>query len=112
MENFFATPDALGAFIEQLPSEGLGVCLDLGHAHALSRTPLAAWFARLGPRIAQFHLHDNHGVWDEHLAVGDGTVDYTAFDALSLALGRDIPHVIEGRDVAAAELSVQRLLSS
>jgi len=109
VENFFATPAALAGFVDQLPSEGLGICLDLGHAHALSRTPLAEWFALLGPRIVQFHLHDNHGGWDEHLAVGDGTVDYAAFYALSAALGRDIPHVIEGRDAEAAEASVWRL---
>jgi sugar phosphate isomerase/epimerase len=30
----------------------------------------------LGDRIRSVHVHDNHGVRDEHLWPGDGTIDW------------------------------------
>jgi sugar phosphate isomerase/epimerase len=30
----------------------------------------------LGGRIASVHVHDNHGMKDEHLWPGDGTIDW------------------------------------
>jgi len=46
--------------------------LDVGHAHqnhCLSRF--------LDTPIHHFHLHDNNGETDSHVAVGDGTIDFT-----------------------------------
>jgi sugar phosphate isomerase/epimerase len=48
----------------------LGVCLDLGHAHITAGIQDA--IATLGSRIISLHVHDNHGVRDEHLWPGDG----------------------------------------
>ena len=106
IENLFSTPAELAGMLGRLPDEDVGVCLDVGHAHALSRTPLESWFELLGDRIVQFHVHDNHGVWDEHLGVGQGSIDFDAFSRLAAGLGRDLPWVIEARDEAAARLSV------
>jgi sugar phosphate isomerase/epimerase len=65
--------------------DSIGVCLDLGHAHFTSGIPEA--IATFGPRIVQVHVHDNHGVKDEHLFPGDGTIDWpataTALNALA-----------------------------
>ena len=54
----------------------VGVCLDLGHAHITVGTAEA--IATLGSRIASVHVHDNHGMKDEHLWPGDGTIDWPA----------------------------------
>ena len=54
----------------------IGVCLDLGHAHMTVGVPEA--IATLGARIVQVHAHDNHGLKDEHLFPGDGTIDWPA----------------------------------
>jgi sugar phosphate isomerase/epimerase len=54
----------------------IGVCLDLGHAHMSSG--VAEAIGVLGPRIAQVHVHDNHGLKDEHLWPGDGTIEWPA----------------------------------
>jgi sugar phosphate isomerase/epimerase len=32
----------------------------------------------LGKRIAELHVHDNHGLKDQHLWPGDGTIDWPA----------------------------------
>jgi sugar phosphate isomerase/epimerase len=52
----------------------VGVCLDLGHAHVT--VGIAEAVATLGARIASVHVHDNHGMKDEHLWPGDGTIDW------------------------------------
>jgi sugar phosphate isomerase/epimerase len=43
----------------------IGVCLDTGHAHIASSVTSA--IQTLGSRIVSVHVHDNHGVRDEHL---------------------------------------------
>jgi sugar phosphate isomerase/epimerase len=32
------------------------------------------WIERLGTKIGYVHLHDNHGIEDEHLGFGQGTI--------------------------------------
>ena len=32
------------------------------------------WLENLKPYIRHLHLHDNHGGWDEHLALGQGNI--------------------------------------
>jgi len=69
------TPEHLVLIIEMGHLDNVGVCLDLGHAHITVGT--AAAIATLGERIASVHVHDNHGLKDEHLWPGDGTIDWT-----------------------------------
>jgi sugar phosphate isomerase/epimerase len=57
----------------------VGFCLDTGHAAAFSRTGLDEWVAVLHPYLGQLHLHDNHGDMDEHLALGNGLIDFEGF---------------------------------
>ena len=62
---FLTTPEDLPLI------DGFGLCLDVGHAHMNDCLEefLAVPFRHL-------HLHDNHGHADEHLAVGEGTIDF------------------------------------
>jgi sugar phosphate isomerase/epimerase len=52
----------------------IGVCLDLGHAHMT--VGVAEAIGTLGSRIKSVHTHDNHGMRDEHLWPGDGTIEW------------------------------------
>jgi sugar phosphate isomerase/epimerase len=68
----------------------VGLCLDLGHAHIEDnlRAALEEW----KPLISSAHIHDNHGLKDEHLWPGDGTIDWTeAMEGLHSA-----PHIRGG----------------
>ncbi|MFH1137509.1 MAG: sugar phosphate isomerase/epimerase family protein [Pseudomonadota bacterium] len=77
LENTHETdPRDMEALFSELAPLGVGFCLDLGHAHAVGRVPLADWVDVLGPHLAAMHLHDNCGDRDEHLAVGRGGVDF------------------------------------
>jgi sugar phosphate isomerase/epimerase len=52
----------------------VGICLDLGHAHIDPGIP--AILAELKPLIRSAHIHDNHGLKDEHLWPGEGTIPW------------------------------------
>ena len=54
----------------------LGLCLDVGHANAVSKIPVRQWLKRLAPRLMHLHLHDNDGTFDFHLPPGDGKIGF------------------------------------
>ena len=68
------TPGHLQTILEMGHLNQVGICLDLGHAHIT--VGVAEAVRTLGPRIVSVHVHDNHGVKDEHLWPGDGTIDW------------------------------------
>jgi sugar phosphate isomerase/epimerase len=70
------TPEHLMTILDLGHLTNIGVCLDLGHAHMTVGIPDA--IATLGKRIVSLHVHDNHGIKDEHLWPGDGTIDWKA----------------------------------
>ncbi|HUB30631.1 MAG TPA: sugar phosphate isomerase/epimerase family protein [Terracidiphilus sp.] len=88
-----ASPEHLMETLEMGHLTNVGVCLDLGHAH-LSQS-VAEAIAILGQRIASVHVHDNHGVRDEHLWPGDGTIDWPAVTKTLQALANPPAAVLE-----------------
>jgi sugar phosphate isomerase/epimerase len=61
----------------------VGVCLDIGHAHLAqpeNNIGIDEAFELLRPRIAQLHLHDNHGTKDDHLWPSSATADGLGID--------------------------------
>ncbi|HOV86758.1 MAG TPA: sugar phosphate isomerase/epimerase family protein [Syntrophobacteraceae bacterium] len=69
-------PDLHKELFGRIPSPYFGFCLDVGHQHSFSRTPLTAWLDELQDRLREVHLHDNDGSGDAHLPIGDGTIDF------------------------------------
>jgi sugar phosphate isomerase/epimerase len=72
--NDFSTPENLMKLIQTLHYDDIGICLDLGHVHLT--VGVEAAFDTLKPLIRSVHVHDNHGVKDEHLWPGEGTIDF------------------------------------
>lgn len=70
------TPEHLKTILDMGHLTGVGVCLDVGHAHITVGVTQA--IETLGAQIASVHVHDNHGMRDEHLWPGDGTIDWAA----------------------------------
>jgi sugar phosphate isomerase/epimerase len=109
MENEVTTPEHLLDILKTGHFDSVGVCLDVGHLHLAQPTKdaprdsgVAAAIELLGSRIAQLHLHDNHGPFsdstdmkDEHLWPGDGTIDWTAVSASLAALPNSTPGILE-----------------
>ena len=68
---------------ERLNSDYVCFCFDTGHFNVFSRAPLNLWLKELGQYLGHLHLHDNHGSFDEHLPVGNGTFPFAElFSAL------------------------------
>jgi sugar phosphate isomerase/epimerase len=78
IENIYEeAPDTLVQLVDEIDSEWFGLCFDVGHWHLFGKRPMAEWLEAISPRLFHLHLHDNHGRADEHLPVGDGTIDFT-----------------------------------
>ena len=55
-----------------------GFCLDTGHL-LLVGGDIKNTMVKLGDRICAFHVHDNNGITDQHLAPYMGVQDWDAF---------------------------------
>ena len=65
--------------LNKLAGEELfGFCLDTGHALLLGKN-IRDVMAMLGKRILAFHIHDNNGVSDQHVAPYMGILDWNRF---------------------------------
>ena len=97
LHNEVATPEHLLEILKVGHFDNVGICFDAGHAH-LSDEGLDGTFTLLRPRIAEMHLHDNHGTTpnkDEHLWPGSGTIDWAAFLRHGSTLGDGVPGILE-----------------
>ena len=107
VENVMETsPDALRQVAEQVNDPRLRICFDVGHAFCQSGE-LAPWLDALAPYISHVHLHNNHGTFDEHLGLPDGTLDMAAVIRQLEALAPQATYTLE---VRSARASVEWLL--
>ncbi|MBF0530770.1 MAG: sugar phosphate isomerase/epimerase [Deltaproteobacteria bacterium] len=89
MENVYEkNPSELIPLLSALTSEGLGFCFDIGHAHAFGRAPDLEWLEQTAPYLTTLHLHDNHGLKDDHVAIGRGVIDFPALFGWLAKTGR------------------------
>lgn len=78
----FSTPEEIATLAERF--KGLGVAYDIGHAYLAERRrgspaperAMVKILRRVGKHVAHVHVHDNHGLSDEHLLPGDGAIDF------------------------------------
>ena len=70
---FARTSDMLW-ILSTMDSVDVGVCLDTGHANLTG--DIYSVMHKLGPHLRMIHAHDNHGTGDEHLAPGNGNIDW------------------------------------
>ena len=75
--NGLSTPESLVRLIEEdLEDLELGICVDVGHAHVMGDVNDA--IETCSGHIFTTHLHDNRGKSDDHLAPGQGSIDWGA----------------------------------
>lgn len=107
VENVMETsPDALRQIVEQVNDPRLRICFDVGHAFCQSGD-LAPWLDALAPYSSHVHLHNNHGTFDEHLGLPDGTLDMATVIRQLEALAPQATYTLE---VRSARASVEWLL--
>ncbi|MEW6721289.1 MAG: sugar phosphate isomerase/epimerase family protein [Thermodesulfobacteriota bacterium] len=109
VENVFdELPDHLLRLRETVGSPRLSLCLDPGHAALFSPLPVHRWAEAFGEATGLMHVHDNRGTRDDHLPVGEGTINFrgvllAAIDAGARPILTVEPHRREhfSRSVAA-----------
>ncbi len=74
--------------MKRIEDKRVGVCLDIGHAN-YSRIPIRQWFDEVGEWIGYIHLSDNAGLYDDHLPLGEGTIDWDEVNELWKKLNRE-----------------------
>lgn len=91
MENVFdPTYECLREVVEKVNHPAFSLCLDLGHANHASLLPITEWVEELSSIIGHIHIHDNDGITDGHLAVGEGNIPW---EEVFATLGNCCPQV-------------------
>ncbi len=111
VENMPAFPFMLGRTAEELKflidETNLGFCLDIGHANTTDETDNL--IKEFRDRLINVHIHDNHGEHDEHLTLGEGSIDFKGI--LDKLKGYTGNYVIESRSFPSAVESQDYLKS-
>jgi sugar phosphate isomerase/epimerase len=70
-------PYMMLSMMEQISDSRIKLCLDVGHANAMSKKdiPVEKWIEVLGPHLGHFHLHNNYGTGDNHNDFSNGNLD-------------------------------------
>lgn len=108
MENMFdEAPDVLAELAEEMKGiENFGVCLDYAHA-ALTNCLEREWIQALAPYILHMHINDNNLKDDLHQPVGEGQIDWQAYDKLIREYQIKATALVEVRGCCGQEKSLQ-----
>ena len=71
----YRSPEEMRELLQKVNRSNVGVTIDAGHA-LVCGYEASDFINLLNDRVVHIHLHDNHGVRDEHLPLGKGVVDY------------------------------------
>ena len=102
-------PRIIGRVLKRIGSSNLKACLDVGHASLYSRLPVAEWMKDLEDNLVYTHLHNNHGTTDEHLAFGDGVIDFPELLSMLRALPKPPMFVLELPNLESIQASLPYL---
>jgi sugar phosphate isomerase/epimerase len=103
------TVEEFSDLFRRIRSPYLGLALDVAHCHLLPGG--VAKFVRYFPdRIREVQLSDNHGIVDQHLTIGEGTVDFARVLHLLRGIRFSGPLIIELSDIPKKLRSQARLL--
>ena len=93
-------------FVSEFDHPSLRFCLDTGHAlMAGGPEGVGSFFEVMAPHLAAFHLADNAGDRDSHLAPGHGLVDWDGFFRQAARLGHRHGMCVEAPPFAPAPYS-------
>jgi sugar phosphate isomerase/epimerase len=79
------TPQDFQRFYKETGLDDIGIVLDTGHAHLEGQ--IQPFLQQLPSKIRHIHVSDNNGVFDEHLGLGKGTIDWAQFTQIVKANG-------------------------
>ncbi len=86
-ERFGSIPEHFHCFHEKFAHPHLGFCLDTGHALLSLHAQAAEFHDAMKPALCAFHLEDNAGDRDSHLAPGRGLVNWSEIACFMQSVG-------------------------
>lgn len=99
--------EELVRLIELVDMPNLGLCFDVAHAIVSAGDWSDEWEAAAA-HVASIHVSDTYGRDDDHLALGEGSVDWARFARTLGELGPELDIVLE---VAGGEEALRRSLA-
>lgn len=110
VENIFEEePSTLRALLEAVDSPLFRHCFDVGHWNLFSKQSMEEWFAELGQYIAEAHIHDNHGLSDDHSPLGEAGIDFPLFFQLMHHYAPEAAWTIEAHNRQAVERALENI---
>jgi sugar phosphate isomerase/epimerase len=108
MPNPLSTPHGLVRLIEDESDEleGLGICLDYGHAHLMG--DLGEAIEEVSGHLITTHVHDNRRRTDDHLPPFAGSIDWDMAMMETQKIGYDGVLMFEVADTGDAAATLQR----
>ena len=77
------SPEEIARFVEGL---GIGLLLDVGHFHVSAYQmgfDFAGGVKAVAKYVRELHLHDNNGRADQHLPLGQGSIDFSLLQGVT-----------------------------
>ena len=104
--NQLSLPHRLAALIKDSSLKGVGICLDIAHAHLTGSLPEG--IEETASSILTTHLHDTRGDKDSHLLPSSGIIDWERVMDKFRAIGYQGTHILEPRWSILAGRSLRR----
>ncbi len=71
---FGTYPDEMLDILGRVDRKNAGMTLDMGHANTMGLVD--EFLEKCLDKVSHMHIHDNHGARDEHLPLGQGSIDW------------------------------------
>ncbi len=110
MENMWdEAPDMMVALAEKMNDvPEFGLCMDYAHVMISGYSP-GDWIQECAPYITHIHINDNDQKNDQHLAVGDGEIDWGVLNRGIQTYGVDATVLIEVNGIERQKTSLAYL---
>lgn len=110
LENMWdKTPELINKVLNEVNSENIKVCFDIGHYNVFSTVGMEDWFKVLGNKIVYIHINDNNEDKDSELPPGAGNIDWKMVDKLIKKYCDDLIFVLELKDLEYINQGVKYL---
>lgn len=103
-----STTDEQLAIIREISSKYCRATFDVGHANTYSCN-LNDYARGIAPYLVNVHLHDNNGTKDEHLALGQGNIDFKNVLKTLDAVQYSGPFILEVKSWAGLQSSIRTM---
>ena len=105
IENMFDTsPEPMVQVVAAIDSPAFRLCLDVAHASIHGGLNFGAWLEAFRPYLDHVHMNDCMGEYDDHLGLGQGTLELAEAIRKLKQMGRPLTYALETGEHTEASL--------